>query len=171
MAEPERGMKYPSRCWPGDGDFEKGAVELRLPPETSLKAYWHAELLDSYGVPPGTIISVADPFEVRFRVELIGDLWHCIHGDWCFDLGFTAIGDGTNFDLSDKLPPGALDLKDWEGCATLCIEVRYTVPAGTIPAEACGTLYEVGAKFSLHCCKRERPILVGSQALEEREFY
>jgi hypothetical protein len=167
----KKGLPYPSKCWPNDKDFLDGATELRLPSEKVLKAYWDADIIDTHGVKPGTIIAVTDPFVVRFRVELVGDLWHCIHGDWCFDLCFTAIGDGTNFDLSDKLPAGVLDIKGWDGCKDLCVERDYTVPARTIPADHCGTLYEVGAKFSLHCCDRDRPILVGYEALEEREFY
>jgi hypothetical protein len=171
MGDSKKGLPYPSKCWPDDKDYLDGASELRVPPSTALKAYWDADIRDTYGVNPGTIIAVTDPFVVRFRVELIGDLWHCIRGDWCFELGFTAIGDGPDFDLSDKLPAGVLHRKDWDGCESRCIEVCYTVPPGTIPAESCGTLYEVGARFSLHCCKRERPILVGYEALEEREFY
>lgn len=158
-------------CWPNDPDYLDGREELRLPPERGTRAYWDADVLDTNGVPPGTIIAVTDAFDVRFRVELIGDLWRCLTGDWCFDLGFTAIGDGTNFDLANKLPAGVLDLKGWKGCDTTCIEVRYTVPAGTIPAEMCGTLYEVGAKFALRCCEGDRPVLVGYEAKEEIEFY
>jgi hypothetical protein len=167
----KKGLPGTSKCWPDDKDYHDGAVELRVPPSTALKAYWHARVEDTFGVPPGTIIAVTDPFVVRFRVELIGDLWHCIHGDWCFNLCFTAIGDGPDFDLSDKLPAGALDLKDWDGCENRCIELVYTVPAGTVAAEHCGTLYEVGAKFCLHCCTRERPILVGFEPLCELQFY
>ncbi len=162
---------FVSECWPDDRDYLNGVVELRLPAATALRAYWDADIVDQNGVPPGTIIAVTDPFLVRFRVELRGELWHCIHGDWCFDLKFTSIGEGPNFDLADKLPQGVFELNDWDGCQTRCIEVKYLVPAGTVPAEYCGSLYEVGATFALHCCKRERPILVGYEALEEREFY
>jgi hypothetical protein len=162
---------FVSECWPNDPDYLDGVVELRLPASTALEAYWDADIVDQNGVPPGTIISVTDPFLIRFRVELRGALWRCIHGDWCFDLKFTSIGDGPNFDLSDKLPPGVLDLKGWDGCQTQCIEVSYTVSAGTVPADHCGRLYEVGATFALRCCNQDRPILVGYEALEEREFY
>lgn len=160
-----------SHCWPDDKDYLDGADELHVPPSTALKAYWDADLIDEYGVKPGTIIAVTDPFVVRFRVELVGDLWHCMCGNWCFDLHFTAIGSGPNFDLSDKLPPGTFDKNGWEGCKERCIEVKYTVAPGTVPAEHCGRLYEVGATFAPHCCDRERPILVGFEALEEREFF
>ena len=95
----------------------------------ALSAYWDADIVDQNGVPPGTIISVTDPFLVRFHVELRGELWHCIHGDWCFDLKFTSIGDGPNFDLSDKVPAAALDVKGWDGCQTRCIEVKYAASA------------------------------------------
>ncbi len=162
---------FVSECWPNDPDYLDGVVELRVPVSTALMAYWDADIVDQKGVPPATIISVTDPFLVRFRVELRGELWHCIHGDWCFDLKFSSIGSGPNFDLSALLPAGAFDKKGWDGCQTRCIEVAYTVPAGTVPGEHCGSLYEVGATFALRCCDRDRPILVGYEALEEREFY
>jgi hypothetical protein len=102
-----------------------------------------------------TIIERKDPFEVRFRVELKGRLWYCICGHWCFDLGFTSIGKGEHFNLSDYLPEpekSKLRICDWKGCDTRCIEVCVRVPPNTIPVERCGTLYEVGAKFELRCC-------------------
>jgi hypothetical protein len=169
----KRGLPHPSRCWPDDQDYHEGAVELRVPSSAALKAYWHARVEDTFGVPPATIIAVNNDFVVRFRVELIGELWHCLHGDWCFDIGFSAVGDGPDFNLSDKLPKGALERCGWDGCEpkALCIELCYTVPKGTIPAEHCGTLYTVGAQFALHCCTRERPILVGYEALCELQFY
>lgn len=160
-----------SECWPDDKDYLDGATELHVPPSTALKAYWDADVLDVNGVPPGTIIAVTDAFVVRFRVELVGELWHCICGNWCFELKFTAIGGGTNFDLSTLLPPGSFELTDWEGCKTRCIEVEVTVPAGTVPAERCSTLYEVGATFELRCCDRPRPVLVGYEAKEEIQFF
>lgn len=160
-----------SPCWPQDPDYLDGRTELKVPSSKALEAYWDADVNDTNGVPPGTIIDVTDPFVVRFRVELVGDLWHCVCGSWCFELKFSAIGDGPNFDLSSKLPAGVFDVNDWEGCKTRCIEVVYTVPPNTIPAANCGTLYEVGATFALRCCNRPRPILVGYEALEEIEFY
>lgn len=163
-------------CWPDDPDYLDGRTEIRVPPARALRAYWDADLLDNHGVRPGTIIAVTDPFQVRFRVELVGDLWRCLSGCWCFELCFTPIGKGAGFDLSDKLPADAFKIRNWRGCETRCIELVYEVPAGSVPAEHCGTLYEVGARFALHCCcddehRHERPILVGYEALEEREFY
>src|SRR5512133_1286689 len=105
-------------CWPDDRDYLDGRVELRLPPERGLQASWDADILDVNGVRPGTIIAVTDAFDVRFRVELVGALWQCFCGDWCFDIGFTSIGDGTNFDLANKLPAGVLDKTGWKGCDT-----------------------------------------------------
>jgi hypothetical protein len=162
---------YPSTCWPGDQDFLDGAVELRVPLSTALTARWDADVRDVNGVPPNSIISVQDDFQVRVRVELTGDLWSCICGNWCFDFGFTAIGAGTNFNLSTLLPAGALDISDWEGCKTRCIEKTVTVPAGTIPGDRCGTLYEVGARFAFFCCEGTRPILVGYESKCQIEFY
>jgi len=165
-----------SPCWPEDTDYLDGRTEIHVPSSGALRAFWDADVLDSNGIPPGTIISTADGFTVRFRVELVGDLWRCLAGCWCFELCLTAIGKGDNFNLSEKLPAGVLEVKDWRGCSTRCVELSYSVPAGTIPAENCGTLYEVGARFALHCCcdashPHERPILVGYEALEEIEFY
>ena len=90
---------------------------------------------------------------VRFRVYLRGRIWKCISGCWCFDAGFSAIGDGPDFNLSDLLADKTeLHIRNWNGCDGLYIEKYVTVPGGTIPVEYCGTLYEVGCKFELRCC-------------------
>jgi hypothetical protein len=171
MSTPMPEAARTSRCWPNDPDYLDGRTEVRLPSERLLHAYWDADILDANGIPPSTIISIADDFYARFRIELSGGLWACIAGDWDFDLGFTPIGKGTGFDLSDRLAPGTLQVRNWKGCELLCIELNVRVPAGTIPAEyADGTLYEVGAKFQLHCCGKPAPV-VGYEALEEYQFY
>ena len=143
-------------CWEKDPDWLDGPTEIELPSEKYLKAYWDADILDIDDKNPhDTIIETKDTFKVRFRVQLEGRLWKCICGHWCFDLGFTSVGDGPRFNLSDVLPePEKSKLRwcDWEGCKTRCIERCVTVPPGTIPAEYCGTLYTVGAKFELRCC-------------------
>ena len=157
-------------CWPNDPDWLDGRSELNLASSNFLKAYWDADVLDSYGVPPGTIIGSDDPFQVRFRVELVGDLWQCICASWCFDIGFTAIGRGPNFNLSDVIDPSKLEITDWRGCDTTCIELVVTVPAGTIPSDKCGTVYELAGMYELHCCNGHVG-LVGYEALEEYQFY
>ena len=171
MSTPMPAAAHVSRCWPHDRDYLDGRAEIRLPSEALLHAYWDTDILDSNGVPPTTIISVADDFYVRFRLELDGGLWACIAGDWCFDVGFTPIGKGSGFDLEDLLTPGATHVTNWKGCESTCIELNVRVPAGTVPAEYCdGTLYEVGAKFQLHCCGKPAAV-VGYEALEEYQFY
>jgi hypothetical protein len=144
-------------CWPNDPDYLDGKTEIFLPSEKYLKAYWDADILDDDQNPQDTIIESKEAFKVRFRVELKGRLWKCICGHWCFDLGFSTIGDGPvpYFNLSDVLPANLkpeLRLCDWQGCQTRCIEICITVPPGTIPVGDCGTLYEIGAKFELRCC-------------------
>ena len=187
---------YSSCCWPDDKHFGEGAVELRVPSSAALGAVWHAAILDTNGVPPGSIIKSQDGFDVLFRVELSGELWQCITGCWCFDLGFTAIGEGTNFDLSRYLGRPKLELKDWKGCGNRCehgpgcanrfkVELQVHVPPNTIPAPHCGIVYECAARASFFCCCCEEeghgkddyvhtgrtPILTGYDSLEEREFY
>jgi len=145
----------PSKCWPNDPDALDGFTELFLPSEKYLKAYWDCDILDDDKNKLDKIIESNEAFQVRFRVELKGRLWKCICGHWCFDVCFTAIGDGPDFNLSDRVPQAVKDqlyLCDWKGCDTTCIDITVTVPADTIPAECCGTLYEVGAKFELRCC-------------------
>jgi hypothetical protein len=142
-------------CWPKDPDYLDGFTEIFLPSERYLKAYWDCDIIDDDENPQDTIIESKETFKVRFRVELKGRLWKCICGHWCFDLCFTSIGDGSDFNLSDVLPSNLkekLRLCDWEGCKTRCIEICIDVPPGTIPADYCGTLYQVGAKFELRCC-------------------
>jgi len=155
MAEDATTTPTKPPCWPGDPDYLDGFTEIFLPSEKYLKAYWDCDIIDDDKNPQDTIIESNEAFQVRFRVELKGKLWKCIHGHWCFDLGFTAIGDGPDFDLSDVVPEDVkkqLKWCDWEGCETTCIDRTVTVPANTIPAGYCGTLYQVGAKFELHCC-------------------
>jgi hypothetical protein len=161
----------PSECdWKDDRDYLDGATELPLD-ASLMRAYWDTDILDVHGVKPGKIIRITDAFKVRFRVELVGDLWRCVCGDWCFELGFTAIGKGGDFDLSDHIGRDQFDYKDWKGCDTLCIEVPVDVRPGAVPADVCsGTLYEVGARFALHCCGK-RTAVVGFEALEEYQFY
>jgi len=156
-------------CWPNDPDWLDGTTELNLPSGV-VSAYWDTDILDSYGKPPGTIIGSDDPFQVRFRVELRGDLWGCVCGDWCFDVGFTAIGELKAFKLSDYLGKSKFEIKNWRGCDTTCLELVVTVPAGTIPSDKCGTVYELAAFFELHCCDSHVAV-VGYEALEEYEFY
>jgi hypothetical protein len=153
---PCKGDGGPPDCpWLKDPDWLDGPTEIFLPSTKHLKAYWDADILDDDKNPHDKIIEHDEAFTVRFRVELRGRLWKCICGHWCFDIGFTPIGDGRRFNLSDVLPydlKQQLRLCDWTGCQTRCIEICITVPPGTIPVDCCGTLYEVGAKFELRCC-------------------
>ena len=134
-------------------DWLDGSTEIELS-SRHLQAYWDADILDVDDRDPyDTIIARKDPFLVRFRVYLRGRLWKCICGHFCFDVGFTAIGDGPDFNLSDVLPDRSdLQIRDWKGCDGVYIEKYVWVPPETIPVEHCGTLYQVGAKFELRCC-------------------
>jgi hypothetical protein len=150
---PECGPRCGHQCWPGEDDWHRAHTRIELPSERYLKAFWHTEILDIDSPNPhDRIIERRDPFKVRFRVELEGRLWRCISGHWCFNVGFTSIGAGQNFNLSDHLPPGTLQIEDWSGCKTLCVELDVTVPANTIPVGFCGTVYEVASWFELRCC-------------------
>jgi len=137
----------------GRPDWLDGATEIELSTR-HLEAYWDADIIDVDDKNKhDTIIERKDPFEVRFRVYLKGRLWKCLCGHWCFDVGFTALGDGPSFNLSDVLPdPSELQIKDWKGCDGLYIDRCVRVPPERIPVERCGTLYQVGAKFELRCC-------------------
>jgi len=146
-------------CWPGEDSWHRAHTRIELPSERYLRAFWHAEILDvDSRNPHDRIIERRDPFLVRFRVELEGRLWRCISGHWCFNVGFTAIGTGPDFNLSQHVPnPSEFQVPNWQGCDTLCIEKSVTVfgnaiPAGAIPADCCGTVYEVAAWFELRCC-------------------
>jgi hypothetical protein len=143
-------------CFIGDDRWHQAETRIELPPESHLEAYWHAEMFDYQAQNPLTrIIERREDFVVRFRVELVGRLWKCICGNWCFNVGFTPVGKGEGFNLSDHLAnPDELEYPDWTGCQELCIERCVTVPACTIPAARCGTVYEVAAWFELRCCGR-----------------
>jgi hypothetical protein len=172
---PGPAARYP--CWADDEDWHRAPTKIELPSERFLKAFWHAEILDVDSTNPhDRIIERDDPFVVRLRVELEGRLWRCICANWCFNVGFTAIGDGKNFNLSDLLPdPQVLQLRDWKGCDRLCIEKIVTVPPDTIPGEACGTVYEVAAWWELRCCgycedKNSHLAASGFERLGEYQF-
>jgi hypothetical protein len=141
-------------CWTGDDRWHGSRTRIELPSEHYLRAFWHAEILDVDSKNPlDKIIERKDPFLVRLRVELQGRLWKCICGHWCFKVGFTAIGKCECFELNDLLPdPAELQLRDWKGCDTLCIERCVRVPPERIPVERCGMVYEVAAWFELRCC-------------------
>lgn len=154
-----------------DDDPLDGYTKIELPSEHYLAAYWDVDILDPELQPSHNILTVSKPFKVRFRVVLIGELWRCLCGDWCFNLGFSPIGDGTHFNLSDLLGKDDFWVTGWKGCDRLCVELCIDVPAGTIPTESCGTLYECGGWFELHCCDRGPVAVVGMEALEERFFF
>jgi hypothetical protein len=167
----ERAMPTKAPCWADDKDYLDGRTKIDFPSEKLLRAYWDTDILDPEDEPSHRIIDAGEAFKVRIRLELVGDLWTCVCGDWCFDLRFTPIGKGTGFDLSDLLGDDSFSVKDWKGCQTRCIELLITVPPDTIPVEKCsGTLYECGAVFQLFCCG-ERAGVVGSEPLEEYQFY
>jgi hypothetical protein len=137
----------------GPPDWLDGATEVELSTR-HLWAKWDADILDIDDKNKhDTIIERKDEFLVRFRVYLGGRLWRCLAGCWCFDVCFTAIGDGPNFNLSDRLPDKSeLCIRDWRGCDGLYIERYVRVPGSIIPERPCGILYEVGCKFELRCC-------------------
>jgi hypothetical protein len=162
-------------CWPNDRDWLDGRTEIFLSTR-HLRAHWDADIIDDDKNKHDNIIERKEAFLVRFRVELEGRLWRCICGHWCFNLGFTAIGKGEDFNLSDVLPdPSKLYIRDWKGCDTRCIELCVEVPGGTIPADRCGTVYEVAAWFELRCCgdcddERSHLAVAGNESLEEYQF-
>jgi hypothetical protein len=174
----EAGIEAPTKapCWPGDPDYLDGRTEIELSTR-HVRAYWDADILDVDDKNKhDTIIGRNDPWEVRFRVELVGRIWRCICANWCFDLGFAPVGAGTGFDLSSVLPdPSVLEIRDWRGCDRLCIDLCVSVPGGRIPAEHCGSLYEVGAKFELRCCgtchdENSHLAVAGQEALGQYMF-
>ena len=158
-------------CFPGDPDFLDGKTEINLQRGQTLVNF-DTDILDVNGVDPGTIISTADAFKVRFRLELVGTLWRCVAGDWNFDLGFDVQGGGgPSFDLSEKIPPDQLQVLNFKGCNTQCIELVVDVPANTIPAGTrTGTVYEVNGRFQIACCGKGAAV-VGYEAKEEYQWY
>ena len=169
---PESSVSNP----PDTIDWLDGSTEIELSAR-DLRAYWDADIIDVDDKNKhDRIIGTKDPFEVRFRVYLRGRLWGCICGHWCFNVGFTAIGKGEDFNLSDVLPdPSVLQIRDWKGCHGRYIDFIVRVPGGTIPAERCGTVYEVAAWFELRCCgycedENSHLAVSGYEALEEYQF-
>jgi hypothetical protein len=156
-------MTRPSACWPGD-DLD-GYTEIN-PPTAILQAFWDSEIIDAYGVPSTRILRVIDPFVVRFRIELVGPAWQCMGGNWVFDIRFDEQGGPADFKLSSLLPAGALTFKDWKGCDTQCVELKYTV----LPNLLQDTVYELTSTFRLYCCDKPAAI-VGFEPKEEYQWY
>jgi hypothetical protein len=165
---PDRPPIPPNPCF--DGDPLDGYTEIDLPSDRYLRAFFDVDLLDTNGRELDHLIDADESFKVRFRVVLYGELWYCICGDWCFNVGFTAIGEGQDFNLSTKLGR-EFWVKDWKGCDTRCITLEIDVPANTIPQDYCGTLYECGGWGQLHCCNRGPVVVAAAEALEERFFF
>lgn len=155
-----------SKCWPNDPDYLDGTKKVDLPSERLVAVYWDTDILDPEDEPSHKIIDAADSFTVRFRIELVGELWACMAGDWLFDLGLTPIGTGTGFNLSDKLGVDQFWVRGWTGCKGRCIMREIRVPPNTIPIG----LYECGSRFQFYCCGKPAPV-VGFESLEERQFF
>jgi hypothetical protein len=158
------------RCFPDDPYYPDGYTEIDLPSERLLRASFNAEILEPPDEPQPNIIQADEPFKVRFRVALEGELWYCMCGDWWFDLGFAPTGGGRGFDLSDVLGREKFYYRNWRGCDTRCIELEIYVPADTIPVEYCGTVYQCAAKVQLFCCGRPAAV-VGFDVLGSFQFY
>jgi hypothetical protein len=162
----------PRGCFPDDQYYPDGYTEVDLPPERLLRATFNTEILEPKGEPQPNIIQADEPFTVRFRVALEGELWYCICGDWWFDLGFAPAptGKGEGFDLSDLLGREKFYIRNWRGCDTRCLELPIYVPPDTIPVRYCGTVYQCAAKVQLFCCGRPAAV-VGFDVLGSFQFY
>ena len=157
-------------CWPDDPNYPDGYTEIDLPSERLLRAYFDTEILEASDEPQPRIIHADDYFKVRFRLELKGELWYCICGDWWFDLGFAPTGAGKGFDLSNVLGREKFYYRNWRGCDTRCIELVIEVPPGTIPVEYCGTVYKCAAKVQLYCCGKSAAV-IGFDDMGTFQFY
>lgn len=163
MADPCAGS---NPCF--DGDPLDGYTAIDLPSDQFLAACFDVDILNTSGQPLFHNVDADEPFKVRFRAVLTGDIWVCVSGDWCFDLGFTAIGELLAFKLSDKIGKDRLCVRGWRGCDTLCIQVEVDVLPNTVPSDK---LYEVGGWFELRCCADGPVVVAGYEPLEERFFF
>jgi len=164
-------------------------VEINLP-RHPLEVYFDAKVVDSNGVPPGTIISVQDDFYLEWHIWAKGPLLHLICGCWCVDLRVESIGEGEEFSLSRKIGKGcgfrccfhgchhdthyddpsyARPYHSPDHCHHFCCKV--CVPACTIPASKCSTVYLLAATFQLlDHCGHPAPI-VGYKDMGAFSFY
>jgi hypothetical protein len=169
-AEEYRPKPKPKRCFPDDPYYPDGFTEIDLPAERLLRATFNAEILEPPGEPQPKIIQADEPFKVRFRVALEGELWYCICGDWWFDLGFAPTGEGKGFDLSNLVGRDKFYIRNWKGCEKRCLELEVYVKPDTIPTEYCGTVYQCAAKVQLFCCGRPAAV-VGFDVLGSFQFF
>ena len=147
-----------------------GIEEVRLPP-SSLRVYFDAQVVDKEGVPPGNIISTEDDFYVQWDIWVKGPIWRLICGCWCLDLRVESIGEGREFSLSNVIGNGCGFRHCFHGCEYCHFRYRVCVPAGTIPAGKCSSVYLLAATFQLlDHCGRPAPI-VGYENLGAFSFY
>jgi hypothetical protein len=157
-------------CWPDDPNYLGDRVEIELPPDRYTQVFWSTDILDTNNNKHDNVLRTNEPFLIRFRVELRGRLWKCVHGTWSFNVGFKPIGPGPGFYLSALLQEERnLRIENWKGCDTLCIEHIVTVPPGTIQVEGDQQVYEVAAHVDLRCCNGQVAV-AGYEELPEYEI-
>ena len=128
-------------------DWLDGSTEIELSAR-HLRAYWDADIIDvddknKYD----KIIERKDPFEVRFRVYLKGRLWKLYLRPLVLRRRLHRDREGCGLQPLRRpvRPVGTPDQGLERLRRAVHRAVTVYVPGGTIPAEHCGTLYEVAA--------------------------
>lgn len=141
-----------SECWPDDPDWPGAALwrDVPLAGERDSGLYFDASLLDHTGHSLPDSFDIGQAFQVHFRTETIPrHAWNEVSGTWNFDLNFTPIGGGSEFNLSDILKGSALQVVGWSGKGTDCVELTVSVSPNVLPGSSTPTLYQVGATMML----------------------
>lgn len=148
-----------------------GAVEINVPSSDALAARFDARVIDSEGKPPNCIIRSTDLYTVRFDVWLIGDLWNCMCGTFCFDLEYTIAGQpGENTDLGLIL--GREAEVEFKGCERRHYTWHRQIAADAIYIdEKKGSTYELKARVVTRDPCGDPGPLVGKKALGDFVFF
>lgn len=135
--------------------MSNSSFEITIPVGTPLTGSLSAKVVDYQGVTPGNIIRADHDWAVHFDWSLKGPLAGCLCGEFCLRVFMESIGPG---------PELALPFKDdirvpLDPCGDGHYKHIFRIPAGSIPAEACGPAYRVVGSLSFYnTCDEPGPI-------------
>jgi len=110
--------------------------EVEIVPPGGLTASLEATVHEGNPqLPPTDIVTENQAIIVRVRWCIHGDLRHHLCGTWCVKVAWESCGDGPEGHQVIRVP--------FDPCLPddVCYEKDITIPAGTLPAGECGTVY------------------------------
>ncbi len=120
-----------------DGRPYKNPLEIWKPPTDDLEGYFDMRVEDPHGIYPPGIIKETTPWQLRFSIWLLGDIWKCVSGTMCYEVYFERADNGQRTSLSAIV--GHPLEQDFEGCrlfddGRVHLDYVVRIPAGAVPA-------------------------------------